>query len=195
MNQLAEMLSSRTRAELFRLLFGTFTRSLHLREIERITNLSTGSLRQEIAKLQKLGLITVRKDGNRICYEPNRAHPLYQDIRSMVLKTNGLTDVLKDAMQDSHIEIAFVFGSVARNEETADSDIDLMVIGSIGLRKLSGLLAGTAEKVGREINPHIFSLNEFRERLKKTEHLISSIMASPKLFIIGNENDLEELAK
>ena len=127
MNQLAEMLSSRTRAELFRLLFSTVAQSLHLRKIERITNLSTGSLRQEIAKLQKLGLITVRKDGNRICYEPNKNHPLYQDIRSIVMKTNGLTGVLKDALKDSNIKIAFVFGSVARGEETADSDIDLMI--------------------------------------------------------------------
>jgi len=195
MNQLAEMLSSRTRAELFRLLFSTVVQSIHLREIERITNLSTGSLRQEIAKLRRLGLITVRKDGNRICYEPNRNHPLYQDIRNIVLKTSGLTDVLKDALKNSEIKIAFVFGSVARNEETADSDIDLMVIGNIGLRKVSSLLSGVTEKVGREINPHILSEAEFSRRLKKKEHLVSRIMESSKIFVVGNENDLKRMAK
>lgn len=195
MNQLAEMLSSRTRAELFRLLFSTVAQSLHLREIERITHLSTGSLRQEISKLQKLGLITVRKDGNRICYEPNRNHPLYQDIRNIVMKTNGLTGVLKDALKDSNIKVAFVFGSVARGEETADSDIDLMVIGNIGLRKVSGLLSGVAEKVGREINPHTLSESEFSRRLKKKEHLVSRIMESPKIFVVGNEHDFKAMAK
>jgi len=195
MNILAEMLSSRTRAEIFRLLFGTVAQSLHLREIERITGLSTGSIRQETGKLQKLGLITVRKDGNRICYESNRNHPLYQDIRSIVRKTNGLTDVLRDALNDNNIKFAFVFGSVARGEETADSDIDLMVIGDIGLRKISGLLSGVAEKVGREINPHVLSQSEFSRRLKKKEHLVSRIMESSKIFVAGNEYDLKAMGK
>lgn len=195
MNLLADMLSSRTRAEIFRLLFGIVPRSLHLRELERLTGLSTGSIRQETAKLQKLGLITVRKDGNRICYEPNRTHPLYRDIRSIVLKTHGLADVLKEALKDGRIKVAFVFGSVARGEETADSDIDLMVIGDIGLRKLAGLLSGVPNKVGREINPHAFSESEFSRRLRKEDHLVSRIMAAVKIFIVGNEHDLEAMAR
>jgi DNA-binding transcriptional ArsR family regulator len=98
MNSLSEVLSSRTRAEMFRLLFGASLRtSFHLREIERLTGLSTGSLRQEIAKLRKLGLITLRKDGNRTYYEANRRHPLFEDIHRIVLKTVGLVDVLKAA--------------------------------------------------------------------------------------------------
>ena len=195
MNQLAEILSSRTRAELFRLLFGTGTKPLHLREIERTTGLSTGSLRQETGKLMKLGLIVVRKDGNRVYYEPNKNHPLYQDIRNIVLKTNGLTDVLKNALKDNGIKFAFVFGSIARGEETADSDIDLMVVGEIGLRTLTSLLSNVTDKLGREINPHIHSPKEFKQRLTRKEHLVSRIVAEPKIFIVGNEDDIKAMGE
>ena len=189
------MLSSRTRAEIFRLLFGVVAGSHHLREIERITGLSTGSIRQETAKLKKLGLITARKDGNRVCYEPNRNHPLYQDIHNIILKTGGLADVLKDALKDKSIKFAFVFGSIARGEESADSDIDMMIIGDIGLRKTASLLSGVANKIGREINPHAFSVKEFSRRLEKKEHLVSRIMESSKIFIVGNEHDLKAMGK
>lgn len=195
MNVLAAILSSRTRAEIFRLLFGPVSQSLHLREMERRTGLSTGSLRQEISKLQKLGLVTIRKDGNRVCYEPNNQHPLYQDIHSLVLKTAGLADILRDALKDKNIRFAFVFGSVARGEETAESDIDLMVIGNIGLRKIAGLLSGVSEQIGREINPHALTESEFAMRLKKRENLVSGIMVSSKLFIIGNEHEFKAVGK
>ena len=195
MNNLAILLSSKTRAEFFRLLFGLSSKPLHLREIQRSSGLSIGSIQQEAVTLQKLGLITVRKDGNRTYFEANKEHPLCGDIRRLVLKTSGLVDVVKQALKADDIKCAFVFGSVARGEERADSDIDLMVIGDIGLRKLTGLLSGVANKVGREINPHIHSLEEFKKRLVKKEHLVSMIMASPKIFIIGSEDDIKAMAK
>lgn len=195
MNQLAEMLSSRTRAELFRLLFGVTPKPMYLREIERITGLSTGSIRQETAKLRKLGLIISRKDGNRICFEANTKHPICEDIRRIVLKTVGLTDILKKALKTDGIRCAFVFGSIARGEGTEESDIDLMVIGEVGLRKVAGLLSGTADKLGREINPHAFTTKEFAQRLKGREHLVSRVMASPKLFIVGDEDVLKAMAE
>ena len=195
MNNLAILLSSKTRAEFFRLLFGVSSQPLHLREIQRNSGLSIGSIQQEAVTLQKLGVITVRKDGNRTYYEANKKHPLCEDIRRLVLKTCGLVDVVKQALKTDDIKCAFVFGSVARGEETADSDIDLMVIGDIGLRKLTGLLSGVANKLGREINPHIHSLKEFKQRLVKREHLASRIMASPKIFIIGSEDDIKAMAK
>lgn len=195
MNVLAELLSSRTRAEIFRLLFGINTRSLHLREMERLSGLSTGALRQEMSKLKKLGLVTVEKDGNRTCYEPNRNHTLYLDIHRLVLKTAGLADVLRDALNDPAIKCALVFGSVAKGEEAADSDVDVLVIGKTGLRKVAGLLSGVGNTVGREINPMVMTPEEFRKRVRKKEHLVSGIMASPKLFIVGSEDELGAMGK
>ena len=196
MNSLSEILSSRTRAEMFRLLFGAGTQmSFHLREIERRTGLSTGSLRQEITKLRKLGLITLRKDGNRTYYEANRHHPLFEDIHRIVLKTVGLVDVLKASLGKSGIQCAFVFGSVAQGTAKAESDIDLMVVGTIGLRKLTSLLSGVGNQLGREINPHVLTPEEYHDRVQRKDHFVTNVMESTRLFVVGNYDDLEVMGK
>jgi DNA-binding transcriptional ArsR family regulator len=113
MNVLAEILSSKIRAEIFRLLFGTSAEELHMREIERRSGYAIGTIQTELKKLLRLYLVKKRKDGNRLYYRANKEHPLYPDIRSVVLKTIGLVDILKNALrQDSDISIAFVFGSI-----------------------------------------------------------------------------------
>ena len=123
MNVLAEILSSKIQAEIFRLLFGTSAEELHMREIERRSGYAIGTIQTEFKKLLRLDLVKKRKDGNRPYYRANREHLLYPDIRSLILKTIGLVDILKDALrEDSNINIAFVFGSIACHEETAGSD-------------------------------------------------------------------------
>ncbi len=194
MNILAEILSSKIRAEIFRLLFGTIAEELHMREIERRSGYAIGSIQTELKKLLRLDLVKKRKDGNRLYYRANKGHPLYPDIRSLVLKTIGLVDILKNALEhDSDISIAFLFGSIALHEETAGSDVDLMVIGKLGLRKLTGMLSGMSEQIGREINPYVLSVNEFVKRKTKREHFITQVLEAPKIFIIGSANDLKAM--
>jgi len=196
MNILAELLSSKIRAEVFRILFGTRDESLHMREIERRSGLTIGTVQQELKKLHRLDLITKNRDGNRLYYEANKDHPLYSEIKNIVLKTVGLVDVLREALQESpEIRSAFVFGSIARGEEKADSDIDLMVIGNIGLRQISALTSPLVDQIGREINPHVFTVSEYKKRIAQKEHFISQVMSEPKLFVIGNEQDLNFLGK
>ncbi len=190
MNTLSTILSSRARAEIFRLLFGGLEEELHGREIQRRSGLNDSTIRQELRKLADLALIKARKDSNRIYYSANKENPLYPNIKNLVIKTSGLVDVLKASLQDKRIEIAFVFGSIAKGEVKAGSDVDIMVIGEIGLRGLSGLLSGVSGKIGREVNPHVLSRTEFRKRIQDKEHFLSSVLKSPKLFIIGNEHDL-----
>jgi uncharacterized protein len=196
MGILAELLSSKIRAEIFRILFGVVTDTvLHMREIERRTGFTIGTVQTELKKLQRLDIISRVKDGNRVYYRANTAHPLYPNIHELVLKTCGLADVIKHALGDEKgIRVAFVFGSLARQEEKANSDVDLMVIGNIGLRKLTGLLMDVAGKVGREINPHIFSEKEFIKRKIGQDHFLNQVLESPKIFIIGTENDLAKMA-
>jgi predicted nucleotidyltransferase len=91
--------------------------------------------------------------------------------------------------------VAFVFGSIASGEEKAGSDVDLMVIGQLGLRDLSRLLSGIEEKIGREVNPHVLREEEFRKRIRAKEHFASSVMESPKIFIIGSERELEAMGR
>jgi len=196
MNALSAILSSRTRAEMFRLLFGADPRTaFHLRELERLTGLSTGSLRQEIANLRKLGLISLRKDGNRTYYEADRRHPLFDDIHRIVLKTVGLVDVLKPALGVTGIRCAFVFGSIAQGTAKAKSDIDLMIIGSVGLRKVTSLLSGMGNRLGREINSHVLTPEEYAERVQRNEHFVSTVMGSSRLFVVGTDDDLAAMGK
>ncbi len=190
---LSGLLSSRVRAEIFRLLFGLSDPELHLREIERQSGLALGTVRQDLAKLSRLGLVKSRRDGNRLLYRANRENPLYEEIRGLVLKTDGLTAVLEKALGTKGIRTAFVFGSVARGDEQAHSDVDLMVIGDVGLRELSRRLAGVSERLGREVNPHALRPAEFKKRREAGDHFLASVMASPKIFVAGSEDDLAGL--
>ncbi len=195
MNRLAELLSSRARAEIFRLLFGGMGEELHVREIERRSGLNDSTLRQELRKLVRLDLVQSRRDSNRVYYRAKTESPLYPEIRNLVLKTSGLSDVLKFALTDKRIHVAFVFGSIASGEEKAGSDVDLMVIGQLGLRDLSRLLSGIEEKIGREVNPHVLREEEFGKRIRVKDHFVSSVMESPKIFIIGSQRELEAMGR
>jgi predicted nucleotidyltransferase len=193
MNILAEILSSRVRAELFRILFGIDAHEYHLREIQRRAGLAIGTVRQEAIKLEKLELLVKRWDSNRTYYKANKDHPLYVTIHDLVLKTSGLTEILRRSLSTDDIRFSFVFGSIASGTESADSDIDLFIIGDIGLRAVSKLLKGASEQIGREINPHVMAEPEFIQRKRNKDHLISNVLESPKLMIKGIENDLERL--
>ena len=195
MNRLAELLSSRARAEIFRLLLSGTGEELHVREIERRSGLNDSTLRQELRKLVRLDLVQSRRDSNRVYYRAKTESPLYPEIRNLVLKTSGLSDVLKSALTDKRIRVAFVFGSIASEEEKAGSDVDLMVIGQLGLRDLSRLLSGIEEKIGREVNPHVLREEEFRKRIRAKEHFVSSVMETPKIFIIGSQRELEAMGR
>jgi uncharacterized protein len=195
MNRLAELLSSRARAEIFRLLFSGTGEELHVREMERRLGLNDSTLRQELRKLVRLDLVQSRRDSNRVYYRAKTENPLCPEIRNLVLKTSGLADVLKSVLADKRILVAFVFGSVARGEEKAGSDVDLMVIGQLGLRDLSRLLSGIEEKIGREVNPHVFHEAEFRKRVRAKEHFVSRVMESSKIFIMGSQHELEAMGR
>jgi predicted nucleotidyltransferase len=195
MNRLTELLSSRARAEIFRLLFSRMGEELHVREIERRSGLNDSTLRQELRKLVRLDLLRSRRDSNRVYYRAKTENPLYPEIRNLVLKTSGLSDVLKSALIDTRIQMAFVFGSIACGEEKAGSDVDLMVIGQLGLRDLSRLLSGIGEKIGREVNPYVLREEEFRKRIRARDHFVSSVMEAPKIFIIGSQRELEAMGR
>jgi DNA-binding transcriptional ArsR family regulator len=193
-NSLAQILSSSVKAEVFRLLFGLDGKPLHVRELERRSGLAIGTVRQELDRLTRLGLITARTDGNRRYYAAKEDHPLYPEIRGLVLKTSGLADVLRHALQkDKRIAFAFIFGSLAQSRERAHSDVDLLVVGDVGLRAVSNLLDDAAEKVGREINPKVFTPQEFRRRKQAENPFLLRVLAEPRIFVIGDDHELGKL--
>jgi predicted nucleotidyltransferase/predicted transcriptional regulator with HTH domain len=195
MDVLAKLVSSKARARVLASLFGLFEKELYLREITRHTDLAIGSVQQEIENLKELELIVSRKDGNRLYYRANKNHPLYSEIHNIVTKTTGLVPMISNALTNEKIHFAFVFGSVARGKEKAGSDIDIVVVGDLGLRKLSGLLAEVSEKLDREINHHIFRPEEFVKRIESKDHFVTSILQEPKVFIVGNEDELRSMAQ
>ena len=195
MDILSEILSSRLRAAIFRLLFRVDAKELYMRDLVRRTRFSIGAVQSELKKLLRLELITKRKDGNRLYFQANKVHPLYSDLRNIVQKTNGLVDIIKETLIHSdEITYAFIFGSVARGEQTASSDIDLMVLGNVSLRQLTKMLSGLSDKLCREINPHSLSGEEFIRRKKDGDPFINRICEEVKIFVIGNENDFKAMA-
>jgi predicted nucleotidyltransferase len=191
MDILTQILSSKVRAAIFRNLFGVNAVELHMREIQRVADCTIGPVQVELKKLLAVQLVTARRNSNRLYYRANQEHPLYPDIRSIVLKTSGLGDYLKELFSNrDDIGTAFIFGSMASGKNTAASDIDLIVIGTIGLRALSTVLIDFRIRVGREVNPHVFTHDEFMQRRNNGEHFITNVMASSKMFVKGTENDL-----
>lgn len=191
---LLTVLFPQARAETLRLLFADASRELHLRELVRQSGLTLGSVQAEVTKLLDAGLLLDRRDGNRRYVRANSAHPVFIDLHNLVLKTAGLRDVLIEALAGLEgIRIALVFGSVAAGAEQAGSDIDLLVIGEVGLRALSPRLRIATERLGREINPVVMSAEEF-SRERATKPLLVDLLAKPKLFILGDGRELERLA-
>ena len=193
MSVLAELLSSRVRAEVLRLLFGVTGSELHGRELARRSAVNEAALRQELRKLKRLDLVLARRAGNRVYYRANADHPLFPEIHRLVLKTSGLVDVLGEVLKKPGVKVAFVFGSVAGGKATASSDVDLMVVGLLGLRELTSLLEGTAEKLGREVNPHVLSEVDYRSRIEQGDHFVTNVLSGPKLFVVGSQDDLETM--
>jgi predicted nucleotidyltransferase len=192
---LVQIVGSRARAEIFKLLFENVESELYLRELGRRSGLSVGSIQQELAHLLEAGLVKPRKDGNRLYYRANTEHPLFPEIRSLVEKTVGFREILRKALTDPEVHGAFIFGSVASGKAKPESDLDLFVVGDLGLRRLTKLLSGMSERIGRVINPHVMNSQELSRRVLGKNHFISSLMASQKIFLIGDENEFKRMGK
>ncbi len=192
---MSEVLFGHTRGAVLGLLYGHTDESFYIRQIARDTGISTGALQRELEQLAEIGLISRTKIGNQVFYQANASSPVFQEIRSLVAKTVGVVKVLDSALQPlaSRISVAFVFGSVARREETAVSDIDLMIIGDTTFDEVVTAITPAQTKLAREINPSIYAPAEFKAKLKKGNHFLASIMKSEKLFVIGSEDELRNL--
>ena len=169
--------------------------ALHGREIARRTGLAAGTITRELTKLAEVGLLHREKRGNQQIYSANTASPIYAELASILRKTSGMRDVLIEALAPlaSRLRVAFVFGSVAQGRETAGSDIDVLLIGDAGFREAVGLLHPVQTTLGRELNPKVYSAEEFAAKAQAEPFLID-VLAKPKLFLIGSAHDLGELA-
>ncbi len=187
-------LFSKVRAELIRLLFTDPAREFHLRELSRQSGLAIGTLQKEVAKLSAAELLVARRDGNRLYYRANIGHPIFPELQGLALKTTGLREQLAAALAAlPGIEAACVFGSVAAGATRAGSDVDLLVIGNVGLRSLAPRLRPVISALGREVNPYVLSRETLRAKARAGDAFIRRVLAEPKIWIIGGADELGDL--
>lgn len=195
MNKLEAIFSFKVRAAVLRLFFGLKSKPMYIAEIESITGFANRSVEVELRKLKKLDLLTSTRDRSRVYYSANTASPLYPDIRNIVLKTAGLGDLVREALSSAPVQYAFVFGSLATQTERAESDVDLMVIGPVTHRDVASPIRALTDQLGREINPHFFTLEELHRRLSIRDHFLRDVISNPKLFIIGDEHEFTAMVE
>jgi predicted nucleotidyltransferase len=186
-------LFSQVQQRVLALIFGQPDRSFYMSEIVRSVHSGTGAVERELSRLQGSGLVSVERIGNQKHYKANRHSPVFDELRRLVLKTLALTSPLKTALQpySANIKAAFVFGSVAKGNDTARSDIDVMVIGEdLSYSDLYTALQNAESLLRRKVNPIFLSPNDWRRKAAAGGSFISKVSAQPKLFIFGSEQDI-----
>lgn len=166
----------------------------HVRELARLTGTTPGTLHKELAKLAEVGLLLREKQGNQVRYRANRDCPVFPELAGLFRKTSGVVSVLADALQTLQPQIALVFGSLARGEENAGSDIDLLLVGDCAFGEAVKALYPAQAQLQREINPVIVPAGELARRYCDNDAFIRNILDGQKLFVIGTEHDLGKLA-
>jgi predicted nucleotidyltransferase len=184
-----------TRSALLAMLYGHADQSFYLRQLVRAVGTGHGALQRELKHLTDMGLIVRTVQGNQVLYRANSQSPIFSEIKSLISKTVGIRDVIRSALASlgSEIQIAFVYGSVARQRERASSDVDLMVVGNAPFSDVVSALGPAQKALGREINPTVFPVSEFRSKLAAGNHFLRSVMKEKRLIVLGNENELAEL--
>lgn len=187
---ISDALFSKVRQRVLAVLFGAPDRSFYTNEVIGLAQSGAGAVQRELADLAGAGLLTVRKQGNQKHFQANAASPVFAELRSLVLKTMGLADVLRAALVPlaPQIERAFVFGSIAKQEDTAQSDVDLLVVSdTLGYGDLFGALESASQTLGRTINPALYASTDFNARLQGDNAFINRVMQQPKIWLIGQE--------
>lgn len=194
---LSSLLFSDYRRRVLGLLLLNPDTSYHVRELARLTGTSAGTLHKELTKLTAGGILRRQEVGNQVRYSADRDCPVFEELASILRKTSGLVDVLAVALSsvEKYIALAFVFGSVARGEQQSNSDVDVMLVGSLGFADAVQVLHPAQATLQREINPVVYSLQEFRRRAASDDSFIREVLSRPKLFVVGNENELRKLTQ
>jgi len=192
---LSETLFGQTRAAVLSVLYSHVGETFYLRQLARLTEIAVGPVQREMRQLVAAGLVTRKTVGTQTLYTANQKSPVFREIKNLVNKTVGMHDALSDALDPlrERINLAFVYGSVARSRETEHSDVDLMIIGRVDFDEVVESLAGAEKTLNREINPTVYSIREFGKKVRG--NFLKTVLADKKLFIIGDEDDLRELGQ
>ena len=192
-SNVADALFTGTQQRVLALLFGQPNRSFYASELISLAKAGSGAVQRELAKLSESGLVTVTKVGSQKHYQANANSPIYAELHGITQKTVGLAEPLRNALAPlaKKVRAVFVYGSVAKRQDTAASDIDLMVLSDeLSYGDVFAVLEEAGQRLGRTVNPTILTHNEFRKRVKRKDAFLTRVLAQPKIWLIGNEDDL-----
>ena len=191
MDSAANTLFGKSRQAVLALLFEQPTERFYLREIAKITNISSGALQAELAQLHGADLLIRAEDGNRVTYQANTRHPIFSDLQSIVAKTCGLPAGIKAALQPlaADIQFAAIYGSLAKGSNNARSDVDLLIVGEPGLETVISLIHPLEQKFGREISVRLYAKEEFAERKAKADSFLCGVINGPLIPLLGALDD------
>ena len=189
----ADALFSKVQQRVLAVLFGNHSRSFYANELIALAGSGSGAVQRELTQLAAAGLVTVTRIGNQKHYQANAAAPVFEELRGLVLKTSGLVDVLRSALAPlaGQVQLAFVFGSVAKATDTVTSDIDLLVVSdTLAYGELFAALEPATNRLQRTVNPTMYSRGEIDSRLRAGNPFIKRVLAQPKLWVIGEVDGL-----
>jgi predicted nucleotidyltransferase len=191
-NNMLDALFPRTRQNILATLLLSPERRWYLSDLAQRLGVPPSSLQRELASLTESGILSRAADGNRVYYQANLSFPLLPELQSLFAKTTGLADQIKEAMTpfDEEIDLAFIFGSVARGERTAQSDVDVLVVGSVGMADLALPLRELERTLQIPVNVTHFRPSEFRDKLAQNNHFLQTILRGQKIFLKGSDHEL-----
>jgi len=188
---LQKLFSSRVRVEILSTFLMNPEKERYMREVARITGEDYKNVSRELRNLEEIGLLSSRNEGNLKFFGLNKGFVIYEELKSIFMKTKGAVRVLKEAMsREKDIDYAFIYGSFAMGKERAESDIDMMVIGGISLEGVLALLRGPEEVLSREINVSLYDLQEIKRRVKDHDPFIMEVLGGSKIMLLGDEDEL-----
>jgi predicted nucleotidyltransferase len=191
----SSVLFGKTRKAILALLFTHTDESFYLRRIVRLTGTGLGPAQRELNLLTEAGILSRTRDGNQVYFKANERNPIFNELKSIVVKTVGIADVIKSALKkiSDRIDVAFIYGSFAKGTAGRTSDVDVMIIGDTTLREAVSLLKSAQSALGREINPSVMNRKECLKKLKSGNAFIRRVWDGEKTFLIGDENELKGL--
>jgi len=188
---ISRLFRSKTRKALFRIYFTNPESRYYLRELERLLDIPVSMIRKELIQLEKEAVFASSKKGNLVYYSLNKAYPLFEELKSIVFKTIGIHALIEDALRKiDGINAAFIYGSFAKSDENAMSDIDLLVIGKPDEDKLIRQMNSIEKAIKREVNYTLYAKEEFKKRKREKDSFILDLLANKRILLIGDKNDL-----
>jgi predicted nucleotidyltransferase len=189
-------LFGKARSAVLGLLYGHPDESFYLRQIARAVGVGQGAVQRELKALEMTGLLRRTVRGRQVYFQANADSPVFPELERLIVKTTGIANVLRSALAPlaDRVQVAFVYGSIARGEPLRASDVDVLIVGDVEFAEVVAALATAQKKVGREVNPSVYGRADFERKVSQRQHFLTALLGEPKIFLIGSQNELDAMA-